>query len=127
MRPVRRVVLHASGSFASLNEIEINHKQRGLKQIGFHYVIHSNGLLERGRKLSEAGAHCLGYNADSIAICLCGDGHVTGEQWVKTKRLVKKLGRRFPQAELVRVGELDPWSEDPLRLDMSVMKQETGL
>jgi N-acetylmuramoyl-L-alanine amidase len=60
-------------------EIRAWHKQKGWQDIGYHFVVRRDGTLETGRDidgdgdiLEEVGAHALGYNANSIGICLAG-------------------------------------------------------
>jgi N-acetylmuramoyl-L-alanine amidase len=125
MRPIRKFILHASGQKSdTLKEIDARHRARGLRCAGFHYVIRENGKLERARPLTEAGAHCLGYNSDSVGICLCGTGEPMDEQMQKLAGLLEKLKRKFPAAELCRAGELDPWIRDPLRLNAKLLRKE---
>ncbi|HHO59906.1 MAG TPA: N-acetylmuramoyl-L-alanine amidase [Thiotrichales bacterium] len=62
-----------------------------LKHIGYHFVIRINGAVEVGRRLSETGAHCRGYNQKSIGICLAGTDKFTLEQWQSLKALVTGL------------------------------------
>jgi len=117
MRVVRKIIVHASGhSGDDFRRIDARHKKRGLRRIGFHYVIAENGELTRGRALAEAGAHCLGYNADSVGVCLCGNGLPTEWQMRKLHGVIRRLIRRFPNAKPFRVGELDPWSSDSLTI-----------
>ena len=125
MRPLRKILLHASGHAAdTLRSLDRRHRARGLRSVGFHYVIRTDGTLERGRELAESGAHCLGFNADSVGICLCGEGVVTAAQWPVLARLLRRLSRRFPQLTLHTVRELDPWSDDPLRVDLTALGAE---
>lgn len=127
MRPLRKIVLHASGKEQdSAQQIDRRHRRRGLRGIGFHYVIREDGTFERGRELRVPGAHCLGFNADSVGICLCGRGKASEFQYRKLLRLLRKLKTRAPRATLVRVGELDAWSEDPLTLNMTLLREVTG-
>ena len=126
MRPVRKIILHASqhaGDTCAI--IDARHRRRGLRKIGFHYVIRENGKIEKGRKLAEAGAHCLGYNADSIGICLCGEGQLTTIQHQRLIALLTKLRKKFPRAELFTVGQLDRWENDPLKINAETLKAET--
>lgn len=124
MRPLRKVILHASGHAGDdAIKIDKRHRARGLKRIGFHYVICDDGRLERGRELREPGAHCLGFNSDSIGICLSGSGKVSTPQYVRLLRLVRKLDRRYPNLELMRVGEVDRWVDDPLDLNMTALRE----
>ena len=40
--------------------------------IGYHYVIRRNGIVEFGRSKHLIGAHAIGWNSHSLAICLVG-------------------------------------------------------
>jgi len=125
MRIIRKIVVHASGKAGDdYGKIDVRHRRRGLRRIGFHFVIGEDGALVRGRPLADVGAHCLGYNADSVGVCLCGTGLPTVAQMRKLHGLTCRLRRRFPRAELCRAGELDPWLSDPLTLDMNTLRKE---
>lgn len=52
---------------------------RGLKEIGYHYVVRLDGSVERGRLISKAGAHCYGHNAHSIGVAYVGGLDQSGE------------------------------------------------
>ena len=40
--------------------------------IGYHYLIHLDGTIEKGRPIEKQGAHCSGQNRNSIGICYVG-------------------------------------------------------
>jgi hypothetical protein len=63
---------------AKRDEIRRWHKDRGWRDIGYHYFIDRNGRTVAGRPLQEAGAHTKGHNSKSIGICLAG-GHGSSE------------------------------------------------
>lgn len=51
----------------------------GWADIGYHYVIRRNGIIETGRDLDrdgdvleEVGAHVAGHNARTVGICMVG-------------------------------------------------------
>jgi hypothetical protein len=48
---------------------------------GYHWIIKRDGIAEMGRPDSDAGIHCKGQNASSIAFCLIGRGKFTDEQY----------------------------------------------
>ena len=52
------------------------HRDRGIFSprgpSGYHLVIRRSGVVELGRDLPSLGAHVLGYNDESIGICLVG-------------------------------------------------------
>ncbi|HEY3295088.1 MAG TPA: peptidoglycan recognition family protein [bacterium] len=125
MRMIRKIIVHASGKTGDdASQIDVRHRRRGLRRIGFHYVIGDEGSLARGRGLDEAGAHCLGYNADSVGVCLCGTGLPTVAQMRKLHGLTCRLLKKFPRADVVRAGDLDPWLPDILKLDVSLLRKE---
>ena len=53
-------------------EITLWHKERGFKDIGYHYIIDRDGKIAKGRNEDEMGAHAKGWNKHSIGICLIG-------------------------------------------------------
>lgn len=120
MRPIRHIILHSSGhALDTARTIARRQRGCGLPEIGFHFVIDLNGDVERGRAIEKAGAHCRGYNQDSIGICLAGAGRATAPQLIAVARLLGRLARRFPDAHIHKVRDLDPSSNDALRLSTS--------
>ena len=75
--PTAIVIHHSASVRESVNAEEIRkwHLERGSDDIGYHYVITMQGLIEQGRDLAFQGAHCRagGMNRKSIGICLVGD------------------------------------------------------
>ncbi len=49
-----------------------NKEGNGWSDVGYHYVIRRNGVLEDGRPNQKSGAHAAGFNRTSIGICLVG-------------------------------------------------------
>jgi len=112
---IEKIVIHCSDSpWGSATEIRKWHLQKGWKDIGYHFVIGNgnikpdfhlksmNGNIEVGRELdgdsmldgNEIGAHALGYNKNSIGICLIGKESFSHRQmpsllWL-TAELIKK-------------------------------------
>ncbi len=113
MRPVEYIVVHCSATKPSADigaaEIRRWHLDRGFSDIGYHFVIRRNGVLERGRPLKKPGAHVKGYNRRSIGICWVGGlNNITGkpednrteEQKITLATLVKALKEIWPYAEV---------------------------
>ncbi len=77
LEDVRLIVIHAS---ATRPRVDIDAstirrwhmEERGWSDIGYHYVIRLNGVIETGRSLTRMGAHVKGHNRNSIGICLIG-------------------------------------------------------
>lgn len=83
MRKLNRIILHCSatepGHDIGADVIRTWHKARGWSDIGYHYVIRLNGVIESGRSLDRIGAHVKNHNADSIGICYIGGLDVNGD------------------------------------------------
>lgn len=73
-RHVDMLVVHCAASKGDVSADTIRqwHLDRGWRDIGYHEVIRTSGLIEIGRDIDEIGAHAAGYNANSIGICLSG-------------------------------------------------------
>lgn len=93
---IKYIVVHTSDSkWGDVSVIRQWHtdpppKGRGWSDIGYHFVITngfdtynslvtnrrgiSDGRVNPGRPLNLDGAHCVGYNQNSIGICLVGAG-----------------------------------------------------
>ena len=98
MREINSIIIHCSASdFGDDQLIDQWHKEEGWDGIGYHFVItngvfwprseykpENDGLIQYGRDIEKQGAHCKGYNKDSIGICLIGNHHFTGQQLYNT-------------------------------------------
>ena len=115
---IRRIILHCSAngpdSRIGAKEIRRYHTLpvaqggRGWEDIGYHFVIRRNGTVDQGRKLEYQGAHCAGYNAGSIGICLVGGIDKSGRpqdnfeplQFEVLAELLRELRKRWPKASI---------------------------
>lgn len=107
---INRLILHCSASPNGRDDRAVDidrwHRERGFRRdpaliqhdnpslrcIGYHYVIDVSGVVETGRSEREAGAHCQGYNAGSLGICLIGTDRYTAAQWQSLRDML--LGSR---------------------------------
>ena len=97
--------------------IDAWHTARGWNGIGYHWVIRRDGTVETGRRTGTVGAHVKGYNKVSEGICLVGglgehndepENNYTLPQKTALKTLLAELTTRYPDAAIVRHGDLDP-------------------
>ena len=76
MRNITEIIIHCSATKedrpVSVADIDRWHREKGCKEIGYHYVIYRDGSIHPGRALEKVGAHCLGHNQQSIGICYIG-------------------------------------------------------
>lgn len=115
MRKITHIVIHCSatpeGREVSVKEIDRWHRAQGFAKIGYHYVIHLDGSIDKGRDESEAGAHVAGWNANSIGICYIGGVDAndinkakdtrTPAQKAAMEKLVRELLVKYPGAEVL--------------------------
>lgn len=85
MRDIHRIILHCSatkpGQDVNAETIRAWHLARGWSDIGYHYVILLDGVIETGRPLDVMGAHVKGQNRDSVGICYIGGLDADGEPY----------------------------------------------
>lgn len=113
MRDIDKIIVHCSatpeGRHTTVEEIRQWHLQRGWKDIGYHYVIYLDGTIHKGRPEEVVGAHCSGYNKNSIGVCYIGgvdkDGKTpkdtrTEGQKRALREILNRLKRDYPKATL---------------------------
>ena len=82
MRTIKKIVIHHTASgrdITTLEMVDAWHKARWADfksslgfWVGYHYLIGAN-WIKQTRSDQEDGAHTLGFNTDSIGICLTGN------------------------------------------------------
>lgn len=121
---IKYIVVHCSATKKTRDktalDIDAEHKKRGWSRIGYHYVIRRDGLLEKGRREDEVGAHVYGYNRKSIGVCLIGglderaqimegfEGTFTPEQAETLKEVLQSLQWKYPKAKILGHRDLSP-------------------
>ena len=116
MAKVKHIIVHCSDSiWGCVREIRKWHQARRWYDIGYHFVILNghvgkkmnlpvmNGHIECGRFLDqdlsidgkEIGAHALGYNKESIGICLIGKDQFTSRQIKSLMSLCTELMQMY--------------------------------
>ena len=121
MRTITLIIVHCTankaGSTLRMADIDRYHRSLGWKGCGYHYVIPTDGTIERGRPEERIGAHCRNHNRHSIGVAYVGglaeDGKTpcdtrTEAQKQALRRLLKELHSRYPRALIVGHSDLDP-------------------
>lgn len=113
MRTITEIIVHCSatpeGRHVTVGDIRAWHKQRGFKDVGYHYIVYLDGSIHGGRSENVIGAHCQGHNRNSIGVCYIG-GMDKGMKSPKDTRtdaqkkalimLLKQLKKKYPQAKI---------------------------
>lgn len=74
MRKIKKIIIHCTATplNTSVDSIRKYHLTLGYKDIGYHFIIDKYGFVHNGRPVVQIGAHCKGYNLDSIGVALIG-------------------------------------------------------
>ena len=77
MRDINLIVIHCTATEGGVDydvaQVRKWHMEgRSFRDIGYHFLIHLDGEIERGRPWDTPGAHAKGYNNNSIGICYVG-------------------------------------------------------
>jgi N-acetylmuramoyl-L-alanine amidase len=95
------VVIHhtatETGNVESIRRYHVN--ERGWADVGYHYLITRDGVVEAGRPLTQAGAHALNpspsRNRSHIGVALVGTDHFTDRQYEALRGLMRELDAKF--------------------------------
>lgn len=99
MRYFNDIIIHCSATPAGkeyhASDIDQWHREQGMEEIGYHYVIALDGTIEQGRSLDKIGAHCRRHNQDSVGICYIGgldaDGNPADTRTPQQKQSLARL------------------------------------
>lgn len=75
-KPIRAVVIHCTatpgGRPHTIDDIRRWHMARGWSDVGYHWLIHLDGTISKGRDMRLMGAHTRGHNNGTIGIAYVG-------------------------------------------------------
>lgn len=110
------IVIHHAGMTRnediSLKAIHQMHLDNGWAGVGYHFIVHKNGVIEHARPIERVGAHAYKHNRYTVGICMTGNldiGVPTIEQTLATEKLVAALCYQYditPSNETI-VGHRD--------------------
>lgn len=103
-KDVNYLVVHCSASEddvdMSSSDIHEMHLGFGWHGIGYHRVIRRSGQLEMGRPEYWTGAHVLGFNDQSVGVCMIGCNEFTDEQFKTLEATLREWRERYPKATI---------------------------
>lgn len=120
MRKIDEIIIHCTDnrfdSKITMDDLRRDHLRRGFSDIGYHYVVFSDGRVEQGRPLEKRGAHCKAgnHNRHSIGIAYVGGRNRdqvhsdtrSSAQKAALKNLIIGLLQLFPTIKTI-VGHYD--------------------
>lgn len=107
------VLHHAAVSICDIDDIQGWHLAKGWAGIGYHFFVRKDGSVYRGRPIEAVGAHCLGWNSNSIGVC--AEGNFQTDTMPNVQRnaileLIEYLKRIYPGVVVNGHRELDATS-----------------
>lgn len=100
----RMITVHCSdtpnGRITTVEDIRRWHmdpppKGRGWTDIGYHFVIYTDGSVHPGRAPNIEGAHVEGHNEGNLGICMVGKTAFSPDQWDALKGLAEHLQQTY--------------------------------
>ena len=87
MRKINKIIVHCTAtpgdvSIDTVREWHVN--ERGWRDVGYHFLVRTDGCIEEGRPIEQSGAHTKGHNWDSIGGAYAGGTGKNGE-WLDTR------------------------------------------
>lgn len=88
------IVVHCAatpeGKPFTAKDVERWHREKGWSGIGYHYVVELDGAVAQGRPVGAVGAHTVGQNSTSVAICYIGGLTADGTKAKDTRTPAQK-------------------------------------
>lgn len=126
--PVTEIIIHCTatpsewrhndtskGRLEAIRKMHI--KERGWKDIGYHWLIDRDGTVVQGRRETEVGAHVAGHNAGTIGISLFGgiksakqdpfSKNFTSDQEKALRKLIRDINSRTDITAVLGHNQLD--------------------
>ena len=83
-------------------------EERGWDDIGYHFVIRRNGLVEVGRDIKLQGAHAKAVNGSSVGVCLVGRSDFDKRQFDSLRDTVQMLLKLYPDCKVIGHCDVEP-------------------
>ena len=119
-RSVTLIVVHCTATRVDADFTQKDllrcHKARGMRMVGYHFYIRKDGFIWSTRPLEMEGAHCRGYNQESVGIAYEGGLNELGlpadtrtqEQKHSLRVLIRTLKKMFPIQRVCGHRDLSP-------------------
>jgi N-acetylmuramoyl-L-alanine amidase len=101
LKEKKYIVIHHSGNSDSIEKIKNVHiNVNAWEDIGYHYLIDSEGNVINGRSEEFWGAHVLNHNHNSIGICLIGNFDIDFPSEKQIETLLRLLSEKIEELNI---------------------------
>ena len=98
------IILHHRAGNGDVQSIHRIHLSNGWSGIGYHFYVRKDGSIYTGRPIDTVGAHCTGFNSQSVGVCFEGDyekeSTMPQTQVSAGAELISYLMQLYPGAEI---------------------------
>lgn len=108
MRPITKIIIQLVDVKDTNALISEHLNEKNMPEVGFHYMIESDGTTKTGRAISNIGNHYVGENSSSIGVATIGK-ELTKKQESTIDALLEELETKVPEMKdvyIVENGEL---------------------
>jgi N-acetyl-anhydromuramyl-L-alanine amidase AmpD len=99
IKNINKIIIHCSDSdipaHDDISVIKQWHLARGFEDVGYHFFVKKNGIVQTGRPMHTIGAHCVNQNLTSIGVCVSGKTDFKVTQFIHTRELCEALMDRY--------------------------------
>lgn len=117
LRSINRVFIHCSASDKPKHDdvavIRKWHREQGWADIGYHYFITKQGVIQVGRDIEVVPAAQVNHNARTIAICLGGLNNFTEAQFDALRSMCHAIHDALPLVTFHGHREVNPGKTCP--------------
>lgn len=124
-REITKIIFHCSDTDRpgiTISDVRDWHLARGFRDVGYHFFVRTDGVIETGRGIESVGAHCEGHNLDSVGICLNGRKHFERRQFEAAYTILDLLIRRCPNARIFGHRDFDKGGKTCPNYDLEELK-----
>lgn len=92
------IIFHHCAGNLTAKQVHEEHLRKGWAGIGYHFYIDKDGTVHKGRDIGTVGAHTIGLNDKSIAICFQGNfenEYPTEKQYTSAIALVIEISKKY--------------------------------
>jgi len=101
----------------SVQDLFIDARRRGDLTVPFHFLVHTEGLVEEGRKIHEIGDTDLNPEGDAIIVFIDEDSQVFGVPYYASDEIVESLTNLIETLEgtygtlAMEQGDITKWEK----------------
>ncbi|MFB6246728.1 MAG: N-acetylmuramoyl-L-alanine amidase [Candidatus Pacearchaeota archaeon] len=95
------LVLHATHSYPEWKDLIRCHLNRGFSGIGYHIFVSKSGKVYKNREFNCNGAHCIGFNQNSIGLCFYLGEELQENVNSSVKKAIEEVLKKFPEIKII--------------------------